>query len=191
MSRPAKFILWIVGVIVALGLIFFLVVGPILKKNTKKHSPEQQITYTQGDLVIDLFYSSPGKKGRAIFGELVPYGEVWRTGANEATTFTTNKDLLIDGKTLEAGTYTLWTIPREDSWSVIFNRKMYSWGVRWQDSKAMREAEHDALVVDATVSESISVQEDFSINVIEGENGTMVLLFSWDQVVVPLQMQVK
>jgi hypothetical protein len=64
-----------------------------------------------------------------IFGGLVPYGEVWRTGANEATTFTTNQDLLVDGSFLAAGKYTLWTIPGPESWKVIFNSKMYPWGI--------------------------------------------------------------
>ena len=63
--------------------------------------------------VARVLYSRPQMRDREIFGKLVPYGEVWRTGANEATTFTTNKDLQIDGKTLPAGKYTLWTIPEK------------------------------------------------------------------------------
>ena len=104
--------------------------------NSEKTDQETQpgtevVTYTQGDLQLDVFYCSPSKKGRKIFGELVPYGEVWRTGANEATTFTTNKDLIIDGKKLVTGNlYSIWTIPEEDSWTIIFNNKMYNWGVK-------------------------------------------------------------
>jgi len=191
MNKAVKIVLWIVGILAALVLIFMLVVGPMMKKNTKKHSPEQNITFTQNDLKIDLFYSSPAKKGRVIFGELVPYDEVWRTGANEATTFTTNKDLLIDGKTLPAGKYSLWTIPGEESWQIIFNDHMYSWGVRWQDSEAMREAGYDILIATAVVSESITSEENFTINVVETPTQALVLLFSWDQVVVPLPLEVK
>lgn len=191
MNKAVKIVLWIVGILAALVLIFMLVVGPMMKKNTKKHSPEQNITFTQNDLQIDLFYSSPAKKGRVIFGELVPYDEVWRTGANEATTFTTNKDLLIDGKTLPAGKYSLWTIPGKESWQIIFNDHMYSWGVRWQDSKAMREAGYDKLIATAVVSESITSEENFTINVVETPTQALVLLFSWDQVVVPLPLEVK
>ncbi len=191
MNKAVKIVLWIVGILVALVLIFMLVIGPMMKKNTKKHSSEQNITFTQNDLQIDLFYSSPAKKDRVVFGELVPYDEVWRTGANEATTFTTNKGLLIDGKTLPAGKYSLWTIPGKESWQIIFNDHMYGWGVRWQDSKAMREAEYDKLIVTAVVSESITFKENFTINVVETPTQELVLLFSWDQVVVPLPFDVK
>ncbi|MEM7086380.1 MAG: DUF2911 domain-containing protein [Bacteroidota bacterium] len=191
MSKAVKIILWILGILVGIVLIFFLVVGPMLKKGTKKHSPEVTEIYDANDLNIEVFYSSPSKKGREIFGALVPYDEVWRTGANEATTFTTNKDLLIEGQTLPAGAYTLWTIPGEKSWKIIFNSKMYSWGVRWQDSKAMREEEHDVVVATGVVSTSITSEENFGINLLEGQDGSPVLMFAWDRVVVPLKMEKK
>ncbi|MCH9661990.1 MAG: DUF2911 domain-containing protein, partial [Bacteroidetes bacterium] len=146
-------------------------------------------TYDKGGLNIEIFYCSPAKKDRAIFGELVPYGEVWRTGANEATTFTTNKDLIIDGNILPAGAYSLWTVPNETTWQVIFNNKMYGWGVRFQDSKAMREVEHDALVVTTTVSKSMTSQENFSITLMEAPS-ELVMMFAWDHVVVPVTMKV-
>ncbi|MEL6812258.1 MAG: DUF2911 domain-containing protein [Bacteroidota bacterium] len=191
MNKAVKFLIWTVGVLGVLALLFFFVVGPILKKNTKKHSPEQNITFTQDDLQIDLFYSSPSKKDRVIFGDLVPFGEVWRTGANEASTFTSNKDLVIEGNILPAGTYTLWTIPNEQNWQVIFNEKMYGWGVRWQDSKAMREAAYDKLVTTVNVSESLTPKENFSIQVVEGTDDYLILMFAWDKVVVPVRMKVK
>lgn len=188
MNKALKIILWIVGILVSVALIFFLLVGPMLKKATKKHSPEVTELYDINGLNIEVTYSSPSKKGREIFGALVPYGEVWRTGANEATTFTSNKDLTIEGQVLPAGTYTLWTIPDEESWQVIFNSKMYGWGVRWQDSKAMREEEYDVVVATAVVSQSITSEENFTISLLEGPGSNPVLLFSWDQVVVPLKM---
>lgn len=191
MNKALKIVIWIVGILVVLALLFTFVLGPILKKSTKKHSPEVTEVYAADGLEIELFYSSPSKKDRVIFGELVPYDEVWRTGANEATTFSTNKDLTIAGKTLPAGKYTLWTIPSEKEWQIIFNDKMYSWGVNWQDSKAMREPEHDALVATALVSESLTTQENFSIRVVENPSKELVLMFSWDRVVVPLPMEVK
>jgi len=192
MSKTAKILLWVVGGLIGLALLFFFVLGPVLKNNTKKHSPEQQVSYTQGDLSIDLFYCAPSKKDRVVFGDLVPYDEVWRTGANEASTFTTNKDLLVEGQELPAGVYTLWTIPGETQWQVIFNSQMYSWGVRFTDQKPAREPEYDVVNATATVSESISVQEQFSINVIDSDPaGSMVLLLAWDKVVVPLKMELK
>ncbi|MDC8006255.1 DUF2911 domain-containing protein [Aureisphaera galaxeae] len=190
MNKLVKISLKILGALIVLALLFYFVVGPIMRTNTKKHSPEVVETYDNNATNIEVFYCSPSKKGRTIFGELVPYGEVWRTGANEASTFTTNKDLTINGNVLPAGKYTLWTIPGEDSWQVIFNKKMYGWGVRFQDGKAMREADHDALVATATVSQSITVQESFSINVLETSSSDLVLMFAWDNVTVPLSMKV-
>ena len=160
-----------------------------MQKETKKNSPEQQVTYSRGDLKLDVFYCSPSKKGREVFGGLVPYNEVWRTGANEASTFTTNKDLMIAGQPLKAGKYTLWTIPSEDSWKIIFNSKMYGWGVKLTDQKAARDADFDALVVEAEVSRSINIIEDFSITLNEPSDITTVMIFAWDNVVVPLPIR--
>lgn len=191
MNKPKKIVLWLLGSAGILTLVFFLVVSPILKKNTKKHSPEQNVVYTQGDLQIDVFYCSPSKKGRKIFGELVPYGEVWRTGANEATTFTTNKDLIIDGKKLVTGNYSIWTIPEEDSWTIIFNNKMYNWGIKSGSGKAARESDFDALTTTAKVSRSLTTIENFSITLNETTPDTTVMLFSWENVVVPLEIKKK
>ena len=125
------------------------------------------------------------KKDRKIFGELVPYGEVWRTGANEASTFTTNKDLSIDGKTLAKGTYTLWTIPGETTWDLIFNSEMYDWGVKLTDQKPAREPKYDALVTTVTVSNSLTTTESFTISFSDIETATLMTL-AWDNVVVPI-----
>ena len=105
MQKTNKIFFWIFGTLVGLTLLFIFVGWPIIKNQTKKNSPEQSVTYTQGDLEINTLYSSPGKKGRVIFGKLVPYDVVWRTGANEPTSFTTNNDLVIDNKDLPKGTY--------------------------------------------------------------------------------------
>ena len=105
MERTRKIILLTIGILAVLGLLFAYVGIPMMKKNTKKHSPERTATITQNDLTIDVFYNSPAKKGREVFGNIVPYDQVWRTGANEATTFTTTKDLIIDTETLPAGKY--------------------------------------------------------------------------------------
>src|SRR5580704_13439277 len=68
-------------------------------------------------------YSSPRMKGRKIYGDLVPFGEVWRTGANEATTFVASADVMVGGKTMPAGTYTIFTVPKADKWTLIINKK--------------------------------------------------------------------
>jgi len=77
---------------------------------------------------VKIVYGSPRKRGREIFGALVPYSEVWRTGANEATEITTTGDLVFGGHRLPAGTYSLYTIPYPDRWTIIVNRALGQWG---------------------------------------------------------------
>ncbi|MEM8565315.1 MAG: DUF2911 domain-containing protein [Bacteroidota bacterium] len=80
------------------------------------------------DTYIKITYCQPHKKGRQIFGELVPYGKIWRTGANEATEITITDDILVEQDTLKAGTYSIFTIPRPNEWLVIFNSELGQWG---------------------------------------------------------------
>src|SRR5579863_805753 len=82
-----------------------------------------------GGKSIKTAYSSPRMKGRKIYGGLVPFGEVWRTGANEATTFVTSADVNVGGKTVPAGSYTIFTIPAADKWTLIVNKKTGEWGI--------------------------------------------------------------
>ncbi|MEL6845353.1 MAG: DUF2911 domain-containing protein [Bacteroidota bacterium] len=170
-------------ILIGIGAFVLLFAGYVSYQfmTTKNHSPEKKIAFTSGDWEVSVFYNRPYKKERVIFGELVPYGEVWRTGANEATTFTTNQDLLVEGQPLKAGTYTLWTIPQQDAWTVIFNEKSYDWGVKMEDFKpvASREADGDVLQVIVPVTALTESLEQFTIT-LEGESSpTMVL--AWDQ----------
>jgi hypothetical protein len=97
---------------------------------TKRPSPaaQAQCKFSDGK-TIKSDYSSPRVKGRKIFGGLVPYGEVWRTGANEATTFVTDANVNVGGKDIPAGSYTLFTIPNADKWTLIISKKTGEWGV--------------------------------------------------------------
>ena len=102
-------------------------------------------------------YSSPRAKGRKIYGGLVPYGEVWRTGANSATTFVTDTDLTVGGKTVPAGNYTIFTVPNQDKWTLIINKKTGEWGIPYK-------YEADELArVDMKVSKTSSPVENFTI----------------------------
>lgn len=83
---------------------------------------------TAGGAQVTVEYGRPSVNGRAIWGALVPYGKVWRTGADEATTVTVDRDVLVEGQRLPAGTYALFTIPGEAAWTVIFNRAAKQWG---------------------------------------------------------------
>jgi hypothetical protein len=85
-----------------------------------------------GGKTIKTDYSSPRAKGRKVYGSLVPFGEIWRTGANAATTFVTSSDVLMGGKTVPAGSYTIFTVPTADKWSLIVNKKTGEWGIPYK-----------------------------------------------------------
>jgi uncharacterized membrane protein len=176
---------WTIVVIVGLVVILF---GTFkyLQSQTKKSSPEQTVEFKKNGTEISVFYNRPYKKGRKIFGGLVPYDTVWRTGANEATTFTTNKDLEVDGKKLPAGKYTLWTIPGKESWVVIFNGKQYGWGVNFKQ-QASREPEADVLQVTIPSKTTGTPVEQFTISFPESNAPDMSLAWDQTQILVPIK----
>ncbi len=158
-----------------------------MQSNTKKLSPEGQVAYQTEEYDVEIFYNRPSVRGRTIFGELVPYGQVWRTGANEATTFKTATDLEIDGKTLPAGTYTIWTIPGRDEWEFIFNSKEYPWGVGW-DGEALREPEYDVLKTTVLMETTPKIIETLSISLVDAQEGFQMQL-AWENAL--LRMDIK
>ena len=97
-------------------------------EKAQRPSPPATASGLFGDLTINLDYSSPAVKDREIWGALVPYGKVWRTGANEANVITLNTDVSVNGEKLPAGKYSLFTIPGEGDWTVIFNKIYDQWG---------------------------------------------------------------
>ena len=184
MSKTLKWLLIIIGGLTVIGIVGF----QFMKYQTKQHSPEETITYTKGNLDLEVYYNRPYKKDRAIFGVLVPYNKTWRTGANEQTTFSTKTPLLVDGSKLDAGTYSLFTVPKENSWEVIFNSKEYSWGARISDGQPPREPEFDELIVEVPVNTNFKPVEQFTISFEETNNLTL-LLFAWDDVVVSVPLK--
>jgi len=98
------------------------------EEKPKKKSPAETATLKTGGAKLSINYSSPRVKGRTIWGDLVKYDEVWRTGADEATVFETNKALVIEGKQLPTGKYSFFTIPGQEEWTVIFNTVHKQWG---------------------------------------------------------------
>lgn len=98
-------------------------------------SPHEKVTATISGKKVTIEYGRPSMKGRQIFGKLVPYGEVWRTGADEATTLTTEGDLMIGSLHVPAGTYSLFTIPTEKEWTLVINKQAKQWGAFKYDSK--------------------------------------------------------
>src|SRR5262245_46923680 len=93
-------------------------------------SPPATATGKVNGATITINYSSPGVKGRQIWGALVPYDQVWRAGANAATIFETDKDIKVEGKDLKAGKYSLYILPTEKEWTFIFNSQTGQWGIK-------------------------------------------------------------
>jgi hypothetical protein len=118
-------------------------------------------------------YSSPRMKGRKIYGDLVPFGQVWRTGANEATTFVTSSAITVGGKAVPAGSYTIFTVPTADKWTLIINKKTGEWGIPYK-------YESDELArVDMKVSKLPSPLENFTISYQKGGSGCTMNI-DWD-----------
>lgn len=132
---------------------------------------------------IKVVYSQPFKNEREIFGGVVPYGKVWRTGANEATEITFTQKVKIDGKTLAAGTYTIFSIPNKDTWTIIFNQDVGLWGDYDYNAKK------DVLRVDVKSNKVDSTWEAFTIK-LEKVAGGASLQFFWEntQVSIPIQI---
>ena len=174
-------------ILIGLGVlaVILVIAFQVLKSKTKSSSPEVKQTYSVGTAKVNLFYCSPSKKGREIFGGIIKYGEVWRTGANEPTTFETDKNLVIDGKKLPAGKYSLWTIPQKDSWTVIFNNEVPYWG-DGTDGKAARNDKTDVLQVTVPVEKLTTSQEKLSI---DAQNNALNIIWDMTKVSVPIVVE--
>lgn len=145
-------------------------------------SPNASVSQTIGTTIVSISYSRPSVNDRDIFGgSLVPFDEVWRTGANESTTITFSDDVTVEGQELAAGTYSLYTIPGEDQWTIIFNEKI-SWGTQYDKSQ-------DVLQVDvAPMQADMMEQMIFYFTDVTQTSGTVVL--RWDDVKVPFTISV-
>jgi len=153
----------------------------------KPLSPKDTVEFKLNDLELEVFYNRPSKRDREIFGGLVAYNKVWRTGANQATTFETNQALKIGNDSLPKGKYSLWTIPNPESWQIIFNSKEYPWGVN-EAMEAMREAEFDAITIEIPVTKIDITVEQFTIS-FDNSTDNLSLTMAWDntKIVIPLK----
>ncbi len=140
----------------------------------KRPSPAESASCDLGGgKTIKTDYSSPRAKGRKIFGDLVPFGEVWRTGANEATTFVTSSEVMVGGKSVPAGSYTIFTVPNADKWTLIINKKTGEWGIPYK-------YESDELArVDMKVAKTSAPVENFTIKYEKSGNGCMMVM-EWE-----------
>lgn len=139
-----------------------------------KASPAETATGKIGDVTVTVNYSSPAVKGRNIWGGLVPYGQVWRSGANEATTVTFDKDVMVEGQPLTAGTYSFYTLPGQEEWTVIFNKTAKQWGTQYDEKQ-------DALRVRVKPIKSATMNERLKYNVTDDG-----LVLQWENLEVPV-----
>lgn len=143
-----------------------------------------KINHDASDTYVKIVYGQPYKRDREIFGNVVPYGEVWRTGANEATELTTTKDIIFAGEKLKAGTYSLFSIPRQDKeWTIILNSKLGQWGA------FDYESDYDVLRVDASARKVESTYETFTIQFDEAIEDSTSILMRWDQTEVKIPIE--
>lgn len=168
------------------GLLFamaFLISTVTFGQKKPQASPADSASGTVAGSMIKISYHSPSVKGRKIWGGLVPYDKVWRTGANEATIFTTSKDIKIGGKTLHAGKYSLYTVPGETEWKIIFNSQTGQWGIK-MDGSTTDEPAKDVLVTTAKPMKSQSMNERFTIKI--NDKGFVLL---WENLAVPVMIK--
>src|SRR5262245_30123523 len=145
-------------------------------------SPKATVTQAVGLTDITITYSRPGVKGRTIWGGLVPYDQVWRTGANEATIITISQDVTINGKPLPAGTYSLHTIPGRTAWTIIFNKKADQWGSYEYDQA------QDALRIQVEPKTGASHEwMEFSFPEVTSDAATVEL--AWEKLLVPFGIE--
>lgn len=157
----------------------FTSVNALAQNAQPKASPAATATGKIKDATITINYSSPAVKGRKIWGGLEAYDKVWRAGANEATTFETDKDLKVEGKTLPAGKYSFFLIPRENgTWTAIFNKEPKQWGAfKYEESK-------DQLRVDVKTKALAATQERLVYKITKSG-----FALEWDKISVPVSIK--
>jgi len=132
---------------------------------------------------ITINYSSPSVKGRQVWGSLVPYDKVWRAGANEATIFETDKDIKVEGKTLAAGKYSLYAIPGQKEWTIIFNSETGQWGIK-RTGETTEDPSKDVLRVNVKPEKSSAPNEKLVYKV-DSKGFTLM----WENLAVPVSIK--
>ena len=171
-----------VVLIIAMGV---LSLAAQQQDKNKRPSPPgvAQVSFADGKK-ITIDYSRPYAKGRKIMGGLVPYGAVWRTGANEATLLKTDTDLVIGGTAVPAGSYTLWTLPSENSWKLIINKQTGQWGTNYDPTQ-------DLARVDMNVSSMPQTVEQFTISLDQKGSDAAQLNLQWEKTQASVEVKEK
>jgi hypothetical protein len=173
--------------IVFLLFAFILFTNLTQGQNTKKDlriSPKATVIQTVGFTEVRIDYSRPGVKKREIWGKLVLYDAVWRAGANEATKITFSTDVIVEGKKLKKGAYSLFAIPGENDWTIIFNKVADQWGAfEYNESE-------DAIRV-KVITEKAIWQEWLSYTINKASDTSAVIRLEWEKIKVPIKVEAK
>jgi len=160
--------------------LLMLVIVANAQSKKPQASPEQTIKQDFGLSTVEITYCRPSVKGRVIFGDLVPYGEVWRTGANAPTRIVFNTDVKIAGQTLKAGEYEFFTVPGKDEWEIIFSKETKGWG------SSDYKKEDDALRVKVKLTTQSTKAEMFTVMVDNVTAANCEIHLVWDNVLVSI-----
>lgn len=168
--------------IMILVFVIFLYIDNYAQDKKIRLSPKAGVSQVVGLTDISISYSRPGVKGRTIWGELVPYGKVWRAGADEATKITFNTDVLIEGKKLSAGSYSFFVIPNKNEWTIIFNKVADQWGAfEYNESQ-------DALRFKVK-TQSIDFQEWLTYSFYKTSDSTALISLVWEKLKVIFKVE--
>ncbi len=171
---------------VSLACVFCVIAnGAQQLDKSKRPSPPGQATVTLKGKTITIDYSRPSMRGRKIMGGLVPYGQVWRTGANEATTLTTPVNLDINGTKVPAGKYTLWTLPAEGTWKLIINKQTGQWGTEYDPKQDLARIDLMKRSAPANPVEQFTISFDKKSE----DTANMVLTWETTSVSVPVRAE--
>ena len=155
--------------------------------NTPRTSPASELSQMVGLTEIEVQYSRPSKRGRVIFGGVVPFGKIWRTGADNCTKINFSTDVMIDGKTISSGMYSIFSIPNKESWDVILYSDTDLWGVpkNWDENKIVFQSKFDTSKI-----EKNNIIESFTISFNSLSNNDVDMKISWDDTSVSLNIDV-
>ncbi len=171
---------------IILGLVLsFLSVGMNSQVKTPQSSPKAVVSQMVGLTEVELEYSRPSAKGRTVFGNLVPFGSMWRTGANANSTISFSEDVVIDGKSLKKGKYAIFTIPKVDSWEVLFYSKTDNWGnpEDWNEADVALRTNVKPEFLNRNV-------ESFTIEINNLDNNFAHLNLIWEKTLVAVKFEV-
>jgi len=168
-------------------LLLFTVNLSFSQINTPRVSPASEVEQMVGLTEIEIEYSRPSMRGREVFGNLVPFGKVWRTGADNSTKISFDTDVIISGKTIQSGTYSIFSIPNKESWEIIFYADVDLWGVPrdWSENKIVFSS-----IFDVKKLKKRNTVETFTISFNDLTNNDVNMSISWENTSVDIKIEV-